>query len=69
MRRGLLVVVALLFVVSVPWYRDGDAPAALWLGLPDWVSVALLCYGLAALLNAAAWLLTDLGEDEPEEPR
>ncbi len=30
------------------------------LGLPDWVAVAVLCYVAAAVLNAAAWLLTDV---------
>lgn len=59
-RRSLLAVVAALYVVSVPWYRTSDGVVATWLGLPDWVTVAVLCYVAAALLNAAAWLLTDL---------
>ncbi len=66
LRRALLGVVVLLFVLSVPWYRRGDATPELWLGLPDWVTVALVCYAAAACLNAVAWLLTDL-RDEPED--
>jgi hypothetical protein len=41
-----------------------------WLGLPDWVAVALLCYAAVAVLNSLAWLLTDVpdrdGRDESE---
>ncbi len=66
LRRVLLGLVALLFVASVPWYRDASAEPGLWLGLPDWVAVALLCYAVAAVLNAAAWLLTDLRDDPGE---
>jgi hypothetical protein len=35
----------------------------MWLGIPDWVAVALVCYAAAAVLNALAWLLTDLRDD------
>ena len=63
-RRWLLAGVVLLFVLSVPWYREEAAQPTLWLGLPQWVAVALACYALAAVLNAVAWLLTDL-RDEP----
>ncbi len=69
MRRLLLCGVVLLFLLSVPWYRDASAEPALWLGLPDWVAVALLCYAAAAVLNAAAWLLTDLRDDPDEGDR
>ena len=66
LRRLLLGLVALLLVLSVPWYRDASAEPALWLGLPDWVTVALLCYAGAAVLNAVAWLLTDLRDESGE---
>ena len=66
LRRLLLCGVVLLFLLSVPWYRDASSEPVLWLGLPDWVAVALLCYAAAAVLNAAAWLLTDL-RDAPDE--
>jgi hypothetical protein len=56
-------VIALLYVASVPWYRDPDAPLRIVLGLPDWVAVAIGCYAAAACLNAAAWWL----RDDPEE--
>ena len=68
LRTALLLAIGVLYVVSIPWYRTpGDAPE-LWLGLPGWVTVALGCYGAAALLNAAAWLLTRV-EDEPPPDR
>ena len=70
LRRVLLPLIALLYVASIPWYR-GDAPPARIFGLPDWVAVAVLCYAAAAILNSAAWLLTDISEpiDADEERR
>jgi len=71
LRRGLLCLVGLLYAASIPWYRD-DAPPAMLFGLPDWVAVAICCYATAALLNAAAWLLTEIPEavadDEARRP-
>ena len=71
LRRALLCGVGLLFAISIPWYR-GDAPPAKLFGLPDWVAVAILCYAAAAILNSAAWLLTDIPEsvadDEARRP-
>ncbi len=71
-RIALLVAVALLFAASIPWYREPGAVPIEFLGLPDWVAVALLCYVAAAVLNSLAWLITDIpdqssapGEDEP----
>jgi hypothetical protein len=64
LRRILLALVGLLYLLSIPWYRRGGEASELWLGLPDWVTVALLCYAGAALLNAIAWLLTDVPDDE-----
>lgn len=72
MRRVLLALIAILYVVSIPWYRSGDAQPAVVLGLPDWVAVALGCYVAVAVLNAIAWLLTDVpdpGADDRERPR
>ena len=65
-RNGLLVAIGLLYCGSIPWYRSVDEPLETLLGLPSWVAVALLCYGLAAVLNAAAWLLTEVPDAEPE---
>jgi hypothetical protein len=65
LRRLLLVLIGVLYVLSIPWYRRGGDAAELWLGLPDWVTVALLCYAGAALLNAFAWLLADVSDDGP----
>lgn len=66
-RRVLLVLIVLLYAVSIPWYRPSGEVPAIWLGLPDWVTTALLCYAAAAVLNAAAWLMTDV-RDEPSRP-
>ena len=62
----LLIGVGVLYAVSIPWYRTGGAEPELWLGLPDWVTVAIGCYVGAAVLNAAAWLLTEIPEDDLE---
>ena len=71
-RRVRLVLIAIsvvLYVISVPWYREAGAAPAIWFGLPDWVAVALGCYLAAAALNAVAWLLTDVPEEAPpDEP-
>jgi hypothetical protein len=62
LRRGLLLAIAALYAVSIPWYRtSGEAPE-FWLGLPDWVAVAIACYVGVAVLNTCAWLLTDVPE-------
>ena len=64
-----MVSIVLLYVVSVPWYREADAPLRIWLGLPDWVTVALFCYVGVAIVNAVAWIVTDVPDtfDESEE--
>jgi hypothetical protein len=70
-RRVLFCLIALLYAASIPWYR-GDAPPATIFGLPDWVAVAIFCYAAAAILNSAAWLLTEIpesvGDDEARRP-
>jgi hypothetical protein len=67
-RQLLLLAIALLYGVSVPWYRRAGAASEVWLGLPDWVAVAVLCYAGVAVLNAVAWMLTDVPE-VPEAAR
>ena len=66
-RRGLriacLAVIALLYIFSVPWYRETDAPLSLWFGLPDWVAVAFLCYVGVAFFNAVAWMLCEISDE------
>lgn len=57
----------LLYAASIPWYREAHAEPRLWLGLPDWVAVALGCYVLAAILNAAAWWITDVPDPPPPD--
>jgi hypothetical protein len=64
-----MVLIVLLYIVSVPWYREADAPLRIWLGLPDWVAVALLCYVGVAIVNAVAWVVTEVPDtfDHSEE--
>ena len=69
LRRVVLCLIAVLYVFSVPWYRDSDAPLRLLLGLPDWVGVALACYVGVAVLNAVAWLATDIPETDADTRR
>lgn len=66
-RRTCLGAIALLYVFSIPWYRDPGDPLSLWLGMPDWVTVALLCYVAVAILNAVAWLLSEIPDVLPGE--
>lgn len=61
----LLAIIAVLYVVSVPWYRSADAPTRIVLGLPDWVTVAVLCYVAVAVLNSIAWWLTEIDDRAP----
>lgn len=65
LRLGLLALIVLLFILSVPWYRAETDELRLILGLPDWVAVAVGCYVLAACLNSVAWLWTEV-DDEAE---
>lgn len=64
-RSVLLGAIAILYLVSVPWYRSADEPLRIVLGLPDWVAVAVLCYGAVAVLNSLAWWLTEIDDDAP----
>ena len=64
LRALLLILIGLLLVVSVPWYRPTGAAFTLVWGLPDWVAVALGCYAAVAVLNSAAWLLSEIEDDE-----
>ena len=64
LRLALLAVIGARYVISVPWYREAGATPELWLGLPDWVAVALVCYVSVAILNSAAWLLTELRDPD-----
>ncbi|MEE9607017.1 MAG: hypothetical protein V3U03_04700 [Myxococcota bacterium] len=66
LRRALLAGIGLLYAISIPWYRTAGEDAELVWGLPDWVAVALGCYVGVALLNAVAWLLTEV-PDAPTE--
>ena len=64
-RRVCLMLIGVLYVVSVPWYRESGEAPAIWLGLPDWVAVSVLCYVGVAVLNAFAWAATDVEDELP----
>jgi hypothetical protein len=65
----LIALIGVLYLISIPWYREAGEAPEIWLGLPDWVAVALGCYFAAAALNAVAWLLTDVPDrDAPSDP-
>ena len=64
-RTWLLLAIGVLYVASVPWYRETGAPVSYVWGLPDWVAVALACYVVVAVLNSLAWLLTDMSDTPP----
>jgi len=70
LRRVCLMAIALLYVASVPWYREAEAAPALLFGLPDWVAIAVACYVAVAVLNGVAWLNTDVPDhlDEASSP-
>ncbi len=67
--------IGVLYVASIPWYRETGAVPDLIFGLPDWVVVAIGCYLGVAIVNALAWLATEIpdslerddseGTDEP----
>lgn len=67
-RRASLAAIAFLYAVSIPWYREGGREPGLWLGLPDWAAVALVCYVGVALLNSVAWWLADVPEHDGDRP-
>ncbi len=62
LRGALLIAIGALYLLSVPWYRQTGSPVTFVWGLPDWVAWALACYLGVAILNCAAWLLTDMPE-------
>ena len=68
LRTVLLGGIGVLYIVSVPWYRAADSPFELLLGLPDWATVAVVCYAAAAVLNCLAWMRTEVDDDAPLPP-
>ena len=67
LRRALLTLIALLYVLSIPWYRASGVEPEIVFGLPDWAAVALGCYVGVAILNSIAWLLTDVRDAEGDK--
>ena len=68
LRSALLSVIGVLYVVSIPWYRESGAQSGTFLGFPDWVAVSIGCYFAIAILNSIAWLLTDIPDADDSEP-
>jgi hypothetical protein len=66
LRWLLFAGIAVLYIASVPWYRTAGAEPSLIFGFPDWVAVAVGCYAGVAVLNAVAWMLTDIRDEEAE---
>lgn len=66
-RRLCLLGIALLYLLSVPWYRmaEKEAPLVIIGGLPDWVAAALGCYVGVAVLNSLAWIWTPVPDALP----
>ena len=65
-RSLLLLAIGVLYLLSVPWYRSAGEAPKIWFGLPDWVAVAIGCYVAVAVLNAFAWLRTEIPDREPD---
>jgi hypothetical protein len=61
------VAIGLLYALSIPWYRDVDAEVGRLFGWPDWVAISIGCYALIAVLNSAAWLLTEVPDGVPDD--
>ncbi|MCG8590960.1 MAG: hypothetical protein MJE66_16845 [Proteobacteria bacterium] len=68
LRRALLACIGILYVFSIPWYREPGTTTDLWLGLPAWVTTALLCYLAVAVLNSLAWHLHEISDEDESGP-
>lgn len=66
LRKILLIVIGLLYLVSIPWYRETGAVPMIVLGLPSWVAVAVVCYLGVAVLGAVSWLLTEVKDSDAD---
>ena len=69
LRALLLGLILVLYVLSIPWYREAGSTPEFWWGLPDWVTVAVFCYVALAICNSAAWLLTEMSDEDDGEGR
>ena len=57
LKTSLVSLLPMLLIFSVPWYRKSGARSSFLIdGIPDWVTVALICYALIALVNFVVWV-------------
>ncbi|MGI9283463.1 MAG: hypothetical protein ACR2PX_28095 [Endozoicomonas sp.] len=64
LRTALQLLMLLLLIISVPWYRTPGSDPNIYLGMPDWVILALTCYVLVIFINLLLWL-TKQDQQEP----
>ncbi|WP_252178241.1 hypothetical protein [Endozoicomonas sp. 4G] len=64
LRTALQLLMFSLLILSVPWYRTPGATPKIYLGMPDWVVLALSCYILVIFINLLLWV----SRDDPPEP-
>ena len=57
-----------LLIVSVPWYGSLSLHQTPLLGMPAWVTRALLCYGLIVIINLLVWVLLARWSRETNHP-
>ncbi|KEQ14098.1 hypothetical protein [Endozoicomonas numazuensis] len=59
LRTALQLLMFFLLIISVPWYRPPGTEPKFYLGMPDWVALALTCYALVIFINLLLWLRKD----------
>ncbi len=53
-RPGALLLIAALYAMSIPWWWMGGEPSV-WLGMPSWALLSLLCaFGASSVVAYAA---------------
>lgn len=56
LRLASLILMVMLLVLSVPWYKPENSTGPGVFGFPGWVVIAFGCYILLTLVNALLWL-------------
>ncbi|WP_062262881.1 hypothetical protein [Endozoicomonas arenosclerae] len=63
LRTALQLLMLFLLILSVPWYRTPGTEPVIYLGMPDWVLIALTCYVVVIFINLLLWL----SREDPQE--